>query len=358
MNVGYIESLREQRNLSQSDLASTVGVTRQTIAVWEKGERLPSIGQLSSIAHALNVPLEVFFESNNLEPTLLFRADKAEVLTPALRALVLRQAVNYAEIEAELSEISVTPPTMPLEVYDPYTVERIAGEVRDFLGVEHAPLGDVITRLEDRGLKILLTPLPNNVSGFSALTSTFGSIIVVNDSHPVERQYFTALHELGHLICHHRDFSQPTAPIVTKPREDIANHLAGAVLLPRETIERELRAFRDRWIPDAQLQDIKARYSVSLRTIIMRAEQVGLISNKQRGQQLGVIKRDYPGSEPVVLQRQFAEGLPNSRLERLVFQALSLEIITVSRAAEVLGLAISQIRERSYLWTMDAGSAL
>ena len=354
MNVAFIESLREQRNLTQSDLAEVVGVTRQTIAVWEKGERLPSVGQLSSIASALSVPLEVFFAVPAHEPQLLFRADKAEVLTPALKALVLQQASNYAKIEQQLGEISLTPPTMPLEVYDPITVERMAGEVRDFLGVEHAPLGDVIARLEDRGLKVLLVPLPSHVSGFSALTSDFGAIIVVNHAHPVERQFFTALHELAHLICHHHDFSQPSQPIASKPREDIANHLAGAMLLPREVIERELRSFRDRWIPQALLEDIKARYSVSLRTIIIRAEQVGLISKKQCGQQLGVIKRDYPETEPVQLKRQSAA----SRLERLVFQALSLELITTSRAAEVLGVSLSHIRQNAHHWLTDTGSAL
>jgi transcriptional regulator with XRE-family HTH domain len=244
MNVAFIESLREQRSMSQSDLAQVVGVTRQTIAAWEKGERLPSVGQLSSIASALGVPLEVFFAVPNNEPQLLFRADKAEVLTPALKALILQQANNYAQVERQLGETSLTPPTVPLEVYDPITVEGLAGQVRDFLGVENAPLGDVIARLEDRGLKVLLVPLPNHVSGFSALTADFGAVIVVNRTHPVERQFFTALHELAHLICHHRDFLKPSQPTASKPREDIANHLAGALLLPREVIERELRSFR------------------------------------------------------------------------------------------------------------------
>ena len=354
MNVAYIESLREQCSLSQSELAQAVGVTRQTIAVWEKGERLPSVGQLSSIAVALGVPLEVFFAVPSSEPQLLFRADKTEVLTPAIKALVLQRAKDYAEIESLLGETPTTPPIMPLEEYQPTTVERFASQVRDFLSVENAPLGDVIARLEDRGLKVLEVQLPNHVSGFSALTPELGAIIVVNMRHPVERRYFTALHELAHLICHHKDFAQPSQPSASKPREDIANHLAGAVLLPREVLERELRSFYNRWLPQALLEDIKARYSVSLRTIIIRAEQLGLISKKQCGQQLGVIKRAYPEAEPVQLERQSA----HSRLERLVFQALSLERITTSRAAEVLGLSLTQIRQKAHLWLADTGSAL
>jgi Zn-dependent peptidase ImmA (M78 family)/DNA-binding XRE family transcriptional regulator len=358
MNVAFIESLRDQRGLTQQDLASQVGVTRQTLAVWERAERLPSVGQLAKIAQVLEVPLDVFFETPASEVQLLFRADRAEVLTPALKALVLRQALNYASLERDLNEISASPPLSTLEVYDELIIERLAGEVRDFLGVEHAPLCDVITRLEDRGLKVLITPLPNHVSGFSAFTNTFGSIIVVNSAHPVERQYFTALHELAHLICHRADFMQTTPVTSNKAREDIANHLAGAVLLPREVIERELRAFKDRWIPDALLRDLKSRYSVSMRTVVIRAHQIGLISKKQSGQQIGVIKRDYPDAEPVQLTRDTPLDLPQSRLERLVLKALNFELLTISKAAEILNKSVSEMRERTAFWYSDAGSAL
>lgn len=367
MNVGYIESLREQRGLTQTDLGQKVGVTRQTIAVWEKGERMPSVGQLAAVAQALGVPLEVFFQEVGDEPNLLFRADRSEFLTPALRTLVLKRALAYAEIEREIGEVGVTPPQMPVETYDPHAAERYAGEIRDFLGVEHAPLGDVIARLEDRGLKVLLTPLPDHVSGFSAFTERLGSVIVVNDRHPVERQFFTALHELAHLICHRQDFLQPERAVDSKPRERLANHLAGAVLLPRDSVERELRAYRGRWIPQAMLLDLKVRYSASMRTILIRAEQVGLISRKQCGQQIGVLKRDYgKDQEPLQLRREFyrdqgknpLEPLPGSRLERLVFQALGLEAITASRAAEVLGVPLGYVRERAALWSSNGGSAL
>ncbi|MFS8841392.1 ImmA/IrrE family metallo-endopeptidase [Synechococcus sp. W55.2] len=319
INVGYIQLLREYKGLSQADLANKVGLPLQAIAACEKGECMPSIGQLAAVARALGVPLEVFFEQNaacppppdcdgqakskgsippaQTEPTLLFRADDPKVLTPALKALVLKRALAYAEIEEEIGEVAVSPPQMPVETYDPHAVERYAGDVRDFLGVEHAPLGDVIARLEERGLKILLTPLPARVSGLSAYTESLGAVIVVNDNHPVERQFFTALHELAHLICHRQDFAHPEKAVdgklfsiaVRSTREKLANHLARSVLLPRDVLERELQAFRHRWVPEAMLLDLKLRYSVSMRTVLVRAAQIGIISRKQCGQQIGVV---------------------------------------------------------------------
>jgi len=390
VNVGYIQLLREQIGLSRTDLGDKVGVTPQTIAAWEKGEGMPSVGQLAKIARALGVPLEIFlkpaapcslrFSGDRYGQSVrasgtealgfpLFRADEPEVLTPALRDLVLTRLRAYAEIEQELGEAAVSPPQMLVEEYDPQTVERYAGEVRDFLEVNHAPLGDVIARLEDRGLKILFAPLPGGVSGFSVFTESLGASIIINDSHPVERQFFTALHELAHLIFHRQDFFRPEqmgarkafAPPGQSSREKLANHLAGAVLLPREVLERELHAFRHRWIPEAMLLDLKLRYGVSMRTVLIRAAQVGLISRKQSGQQIGMLNKKYgKDKEPLELRREFyspawkEDQLPKSRLERLVFQALSLGVVSASRAAEVLGVSMESIRKRVPLWASFA----
>jgi DNA-binding XRE family transcriptional regulator len=38
-----IRVCREQKGLSQEELGQKVGVTRQTIAAWEKNERAPSV---------------------------------------------------------------------------------------------------------------------------------------------------------------------------------------------------------------------------------------------------------------------------------------------------------------------------
>ena len=82
MNVNYIGPLREQQGLSQADLGEKVGVTRQTIAVWERGERLPSLGQLARIADALKVSTDLFLRppEDQSGPTLLFRADDMKLL--------------------------------------------------------------------------------------------------------------------------------------------------------------------------------------------------------------------------------------------------------------------------------------
>lgn len=350
-----LRELRELAGLNQDTLGEQAGVTRQTIAAWEKGDREPSMQQLTKLCRILNVPIDVMLgmvEQAN-EPVLLFRADAADTLSPALKQLLTRKAFDYGEIERLAGALPNLPGSRPMATFDEHIVEQVANEVRDWLGVEDAPLGDVLSLLEGKGLKIFLYKLPNAVSGFSAYTDEVGGAIFVNADHRTERQYFTALHELSHLIFHRKEYQGLVTTAKTgrsDPREQAANHLAGAVLLPRTIVEAELHPYRNRWLPFSLLADIKQRYSVSMRTILVRAGQLGIITQRQAFQQIAKINAKYgKEDEPVNLKRP--ESL--RRLNRLVYQALIEEKITTSRAAEVLGEPVYSIKEELGRWLSE-----
>jgi Zn-dependent peptidase ImmA (M78 family)/DNA-binding XRE family transcriptional regulator len=347
-DVNPIHQFREQLGLTQQEVGERVGVTRQTIAAWEKGERDVSVAQLARLAKVLRVPLELLLGTDpDDQTTLLFRADDPDVLSRNLRHLLSEKAEDYAAIERLAGELPVLPESRPLEEFEADLVESVSREVRDWLGVDDAPLGDVLALFEIKGLKLLCHPLPNAVSGFSAYTDSWGGIIVINSRHPLERQYFTALHELAHLIFHRREYDRPAQPPKRRgdPRESAANHFAIAVLLPREVMEKELRGLKLGWIPDPVLVDMKLKYGVSMRTVVLRAGALGLISKKQAGQQVGVINKRYGAqSEQPELPRP--EQKPQSRVEWLTYRALVKDQITTSRAAEVLAKPLIEVRER------------
>ena len=54
-----IRAYRDQLGFKQEELGEQAGVTRQTIAAWENGEREPSLVQLSSIARIMGVAVEL-----------------------------------------------------------------------------------------------------------------------------------------------------------------------------------------------------------------------------------------------------------------------------------------------------------
>jgi len=53
-----VKKLREQRGLTQRDLADRAGLTRETISNYERGERIdPPLSALTALARALEVPV-------------------------------------------------------------------------------------------------------------------------------------------------------------------------------------------------------------------------------------------------------------------------------------------------------------
>ena len=53
-----LQKIRKQKNLTQEELAETVGVARQTIAKWENGESVPDLALAGKLAAALEVSLD------------------------------------------------------------------------------------------------------------------------------------------------------------------------------------------------------------------------------------------------------------------------------------------------------------
>jgi len=349
-----LREIREEKGVSQAELGKQIGVARQTIAAWENGDREPSVLQFSKVCKVLKVPMELLLgvEIPN-KPILLFRADEQEMLTDTMRESCAYMANNYSAIETLLGEVPTIPETNHLYEYDPAVIEKVATRTRDRLGIDDAPLGDVLQLLEENGLKIIEVELMNEVSGFSAYDEQTGGVIFLNNTQPVERQFFTALHELGHMIFHKRDYAEERklSKQEEKDRERIADHFAGAMLLPREVVESELKNFKDRWIPRPLLEDIKQRYKVSMRTVIVRAFQTGMTTRKLYGAQFSKIQAELGNNTgSIELIRQDLR-----RLKRFVFTALLKEEITSSRAAEILGKPLPEILEELGLW-LEEGS--
>ncbi len=59
-----VKSYRLQANLSQKQLATATGITRQTLSLIEKGEYNPSLKLCFSLCHILNKTLDQLFWMN------------------------------------------------------------------------------------------------------------------------------------------------------------------------------------------------------------------------------------------------------------------------------------------------------
>ncbi len=65
--VNCVQSLRTEKKITQEELASAVGVTRQTIIAVEKGNYTPSVLLALKIAKFFNTSVEKLFCINGLK---------------------------------------------------------------------------------------------------------------------------------------------------------------------------------------------------------------------------------------------------------------------------------------------------
>ena len=61
-----IKELREEKNISQLELAKKLNLTQQSISLYEKGDREPSIEVLKSIANFFNVSLDYLLGKSDI----------------------------------------------------------------------------------------------------------------------------------------------------------------------------------------------------------------------------------------------------------------------------------------------------
>lgn len=68
-----IKHLRQQKGLSQQDLASRLNVVRQTVSKWEKGYSVPDAGQLTRLAAVLDVSVTELLGAGTASPAEIDR---------------------------------------------------------------------------------------------------------------------------------------------------------------------------------------------------------------------------------------------------------------------------------------------
>ncbi len=195
---------------------------------------------------------------------------------------------------------------------------------------------NVIELLEEHGIKVMEIDAPPSFDGLSSMVNNAHPIVVLNKTFPSERKRFTALHELGHLVLS-MDKSLPA-----KEEESICNIFANEMLV-LEPVFRKLFGNRRHDISYQELRAIQLQFGISCDALMYKAMSCGIISepryrtfciqkNKSRAFKEMVEKSCYPQEE-------------SNRFSRLVYNALSNELITISKAASLLHKDTGQVRE-------------
>ncbi len=154
MNI--IRKFRNERGLTQTELASKIGVSRSTIAKYETGERIPSLLTLKKIADYLKIPLSelginlpdglkiITIEEaaiENFKDCVLGFGD-ASLVTSNLNTDSTQDKNSFNHIKTELNELKIKNMLIDVIIYffnnqniypSFQQLENIEKEIEDFI---------------------------------------------------------------------------------------------------------------------------------------------------------------------------------------------------------------------------------
>ncbi|MGN6064061.1 helix-turn-helix domain-containing protein [Brevundimonas diminuta] len=262
---------------SLEEVGDLVGATRQFIHQLETGARSSSDELVDALADVLGVTTTFLAEPipSTVRPEQChFRGQAtrpASVTSQVLaRGTLLDKFVAAIEDRLDLPEVSF--PDIPATTAE--EIEQAAESARLYWGLgTTGPITSMMRVVENAGAIVTyFGDLSERVDAFS-MDRRRPIIVRSSLKESLSRQRFDFAHECGHLIMHRG--------IQTGDREteNQAHRFASAFLFPRGAVLREFP--RGRTINWQALLDLKLRWKMSLRALVRRGYDLGLLSPAQ-----------------------------------------------------------------------------
>jgi Zn-dependent peptidase ImmA (M78 family)/DNA-binding XRE family transcriptional regulator len=340
---------RLRAGLSLAALAEKLDtrVSPQAINKYEKGEMMPSSSVLVSLAGALSVSLD-FLMSNQVIALEGVEFRKRASVAEKEKALVESEVIDFVErylsIEAILDlpeKPSALEQIRPATINTPDAAEEHAEKLRESWKLGGEPIPSMTALLEEKDVRVIEIDGPD---GFSGLTCRIQRPagkppihVVVRRRMNVERGRFTLAHELGHAVV---------GEVKEGKTEKAVDVFAGAFLVPSKHLKKEVGDRRTS-LGYQELVQLKRMYGVSMWALLMRLQQVGIISDSAMKNLYRTPARKWLKDEPEPLaeDNDIAKLEQPRRFELYVYRALAEGLIPSTKAATLLRKSISDVEE-------------
>lgn len=345
-----IKQARKAAGLSLRALADRTEITAMAISKYEGGKSTPSSRVLLDLSKALGVRTEYFFRPVKIELQEMKHRKHSRLPKKALDQIegdVKEQLERFIELEQLLPNGPVQafklPEHLPAQIATLDEVEAVARDLRTSWGLGINPIPVLTDMLEERGIKVFQSQAINDRFDGMAATVDGIPVVVVGRGWPGDRQRFTLAHELGHLVLHGR-----LAPGVEE--EAAANRFAGAFLAPEDEVRKELGEKRV-WLEPRELEVLKKAYGLSMQGWMHRAKDLGILPDVHYVEMRKFFSsRGWNKTEP---GEQYAPERPQL-FDQLVYRALSQDLISESKAAELLRMPLTEFQKKR---SMQSGRA-
>jgi len=353
-----IQRIRIMKGLSLVECADKSGITRVALSNIEKHIANPKSSTVMAIASTLGVPMHELFRAVPAMTAVRFRTKKT--LSARERNERDYELIRLSQWLADYSEIESlvgVRKSFVLEGIPAGNPRAMAQEARKVLGRnDHEPIYGIGGLLAKAGIKLYVFTLSSmkKVFGLSVGVTEGGPVIGINceSSISIERRIFTAAHELGHLLMHHASYNVDEV-VEPEKEEKEADVFAAEFLMPDTAFRLAWNATRGEAFVDRVLQ-IKRIFRVSYQVVVHRvienygydAQHMYMLFKTEYHKKYGRTFHDH--FEPDAL---LAHDFVNDDFTGLVRDALMKEAISMSRASEILGITMTDLRERMAEWS-------
>ena len=268
---------REAKGWTQERLAKAADLSQGFLSKVENGLLALEGEPLTRVSAALEVPVELLGSSEpvrGVEVTCLHHRRRASRMTVStvrriesvthLTRLTVEGLTDGLELEPEL-----TLRRMDVDAYD--SPAEIARLLRAAWHVPTGPITDVTGLVEALGVFVVRRDLGTDAQDAVSTWPPHGApVILVNRGLPPDRERFTLMHEVGHLVMH-------LIPVEDQERQ--ANQFASEFLAPAVEIRPLLEGLTVRQF--SKLAQLKLQWGLSMAALIQRALDLDCISANQ-----------------------------------------------------------------------------
>lgn len=356
-----LQNARKVSGMSQAELASKMselqsvcpamykGVSSTAIEKYENGVMVPDNDIIMvTIAKALNTNVANLrrpFRVTIGEFDFRKKSKLGKKAVERIKIMARQRIEKYVEVERLLNEeIGCKVDFCHLVVRNRNDARAIAYKLRQEWNMGIGPISNAINLLENHGVKVIeVEEDPELFDGTSSMVDGIPVVVlnanVGDTSNPkhhntYERRNLTLFHELGHQLMNIAD------DIEDKEKEKICNAFASEFLIPSEMFIKIFGPKRT-GISFFELKDVQREYGISARALMYKASELGVIT-PSRYKYFNISLNKDPNLR-YAIDETVMPPQHSSRFERLVYRALASEVISISKAAELLDKSVSDV---------------
>lgn len=337
-----IKYYRMKNGLTVEQLAAKLSCTKAAVSQYENDKRDPDDDTLKSISKIFGINVINLFYRQNIQCDFNHCSFRKKMKTSQneieiLKANIESKCIDQISVMDLLGIVPAKPFTAKkLSIND--DIEDNAKEIRKALEISsNGPVYSITNILERLGIIVLTFDCPEDIEGLNGTANKI-PYIFFNSSKNVERQRFTLMHEFCHLFFNHLED--------TKDLEKYINKLAGHVLISDTDIFHEFGKV-NRNLNKYLLNSVAREYKIAPSCLITRLFEAKVITEMYYRNFFKFLNARIGRSNEETLLAGLEETELPTAFNQQVFRALDEELISKSRAAELLSRPLFDIMKET-----------